>query len=998
MLQRIKDPSNPHLNYTSAICAVSALLAAGLISPSMVRAADAPAASEDLAEIVVVGSRIRRTNLDSPSPVQVITREESTSAGFSSTTEALQSTGVTAGASQINNAYGGFVTDGGPGANTLSLRSLGASRTLVLINGRRVAPAGTRGAVGSADLNVLPSALVDRIEVLKDGASSIYGSDAIAGVVNVITLQNINTFTVEGQYNRPFESGGEQGRLSLVGGTSSDRWRISGSAELLKRRDLKLKDRDWTRCNTDYLLDRETGARSDAIDPLTGQPKCYPITFTGSNGVTINTIGTPARPGVPAANNVGTAFNRWRPNSSVTTGVVGFEGVNNGTFITGLNVRDTFEPRMLEESLISPAEIATGFVQGSYDLQALGNGELYSELLYHRRDSEQTGYRQLTMDYRFGSIQIPSNLVFPTAFLAPQATTGGVPVGVRGFIGFGNDTSSQELTYYKPTVGIRGDLTFASGWRYDAYMTFSKSDASYTFESFLTDKVANASDVIASPVGTPANLNFGGVTCRINTTNPAEACVPFPRLNTATISGNLPQNFKDYIFRPVTGNTKYEETVFSAAFDGPLLDMPYGALQGVVGVEHRRAKINDQPDPNSVASNLFNLTSSLPTAGSDDVSEVFVELEAPLLADLPFANELTVNASYRITDYKSYGSDSTYKFGVVFSPVDWVSLRATTGTSYRAPALYEQFQGATTGFLAQANDPCNDYGAKSVIRARNCATQIPGNPTFQATLGITVLSLGSAAANLEAETSKNTTVGLIFEPKLGDIGELSFSADFFDVRIDNGVAQAGAGNILTRCYDDPSFNPSAGFCRLLTRGAVAPFALTVQNAYTNLATEISRGFDYTLRFEREVGPGKLRVTSQATQYRKQANKLFADETLDDYNGNIENPEWTGSIDAAYTTGRWRVRYGIDVVGKMDSTAFFEEAPPWILDTATYITHFGSVRYRDSGWEVTAGVRNIFNKEPPQISSGYYNRVGNAPLYSGFDYVGRTGFLSIAKEF
>ena len=195
---------------------------------------NAAAESEKLTEVVVVGSRIRRDTFNAPSPVQVVNREETTMAGFSSVGEALQSTAVTTGAAQINNAFGGFVTDGGPGANTLSLRGLGAGRTLVMINGRRIAPAGTRGAIGSADLNVLPTAITDRVEILRDGASSIYGSDAIAGVVNVITMKP-DGFTVDGQYDVPTEGEGAETRMSIVGGlkvsagTSRERWSIASA-------------------------------------------------------------------------------------------------------------------------------------------------------------------------------------------------------------------------------------------------------------------------------------------------------------------------------------------------------------------------------------------------------------------------------------------------------------------------------------------------------------------------------------------------------------------------------------------------------------------------------------------------------------------------------------------------------------------------------------------------------------------------------------------------
>ena len=185
-------------------------------------------------ELVVVGSHLRRDNFNTPSPIEVINREERLLAGTASITETLQSNAVTAGGAQINNAFGGFVTQGGPGANTLGLRGLGATRTLILLNGRRVAPAGTRGGVGAADLNVLPDAIVDRIEILKDGASSIYGSDAVAGVVNIITRQNINGITMEGSVEIPEHGGGNQYRVSVVGGYTNDRLSIAGSAEILR--------------------------------------------------------------------------------------------------------------------------------------------------------------------------------------------------------------------------------------------------------------------------------------------------------------------------------------------------------------------------------------------------------------------------------------------------------------------------------------------------------------------------------------------------------------------------------------------------------------------------------------------------------------------------------------------------------------------------------------------------------------------------------------------
>ena len=162
----------------------------------------AAAASEDQG-VVVVGSRIRRDRFSSGDPITVINRQAAVDAGFNSTAEVLQSVGVTGGTGQINDTFGGLVVEGGPGVNTLSLRGLGPTRTLVLLNGRRIAPAGTRGQVGAADLNVLPNSILDRIEVLNTGASSIYGSDAVAGVVNIVTLSKFNGLAVEASLQAP---------------------------------------------------------------------------------------------------------------------------------------------------------------------------------------------------------------------------------------------------------------------------------------------------------------------------------------------------------------------------------------------------------------------------------------------------------------------------------------------------------------------------------------------------------------------------------------------------------------------------------------------------------------------------------------------------------------------------------------------------------------------------------------------------------------------------
>lgn len=961
--------------------------AIALTAPAMAQTVPAPVQdTAQLDEVVVVGSRIRRDNFNAPSPTQVVTREEATLQGFASTTEALQSTAVTGGTSQINNSYGGYVTNGGPGANTIGLRGMGPSRTLVLLNGRRVSPAGSRGSVGSADLNVLPTSMIDRVEVLRDGASSVYGSDAVAGVVNIQTRKNFEGLTFEAQSNLPMEANGNGGstRLSLTAGARGDRWRAAGSIERYERDELTLRDREFTRCQTDgFRFD------NDYIDPLTGKSKCYPLTTTGSNGVTINTIGTNMLTGVAAAGAGGTSFNRWRPNSGVTSGLIGFEGVGGGA--NDLNVRDTFEDRMLNESLISPVDITTIYGEAGYQLNALGNAEVYGEALYNKRESSQTGYRQLSLDYAKGSPLIPANLSGSTAF-ADQGLNKGQDVGVRAFIGFGNDQSTQEQSFNRYVAGIKGDFLIPE-WRYDAYVSYSRSRSEYTSEQFLTNRLIESLDVVANPAG--------GFQCAQLASNPG--CVAAPALTTQTIGGVLPQDWVDYVFRPVKGITEYTEKVVAIGIDGPLFSLPAGQVMGFFGAEFRESEIDDTPGLDSQTGNTFNFSTSAITRGSDSVWEAFGEIEVPVLRDAPFAKELTLNGSFRYTDYDSYGDDTTYKIGLVYQPITGVTFRGTYGTSYRAPALFEQFVGATTGFLSNTNDRCNNYGAPNVNpnRVANCTAE--GLPTdWQSTRSVTVITAGGADAGLAAETSTNMTVGLVLQPTLPEAwGDLAFAVDYYEIEVENGVSRTGAGQILTRCYDSnpADFAADAGFCRLIDRNAAGE--LTVRDSYVNLATDNVKGLDYTVRYRKDVGPGTALFNLAVTQYTEISNKLFAEDPLDDYVGMIDNPEFTGTADVSYAWDKWRLRYGVEWIQGMDSYEFYEEDPAtsiYDLEVGDYFQHNTSVQYTADGWTVTAGVRNLWNENPPVISAGVYNRVGNAPLYSGYDYLGRTAFVNLTKSF
>jgi outer membrane receptor protein involved in Fe transport len=595
-----------------------------------------------------------------------------------------------------------------------------------------------------------------------------------------------------------------------------------------------------------------------------------------------------------------------------------------------------------------------------------------------------------------GSPLIPSNLVFKNGsgqqlvFLPAQSggITGTTPIAVRVFADYGNYNNRQTVDYVQANGGFKGKFFFPD-WRYDAFLGKSWSYSTYTTDLLLIDRLTQSLDVVSNGNGT--------FSCRL----PISGCVAAPMITPAVIGGTLPQAWRDFVTQPVTGITKYQESTASLSLDGPLpIALWGGDVKAALGIEYRKSFLDDEPANDSVRNNLYGFTSSAPTRGSDHVWEAYGELEIPIVRDRPLFKDLTVNVSGRHTQYHSYGGQNTYKVGGLYSPSSWLSFRGSYGTSYRAPALFEQFLGSTSGFQSQNSDPCNNWdasGANPVVAA-NCKSE--GLPTgFQAKTSITVLQRGGAATGLKAETSNALTFGGVLQPRFGDLGNLSLSADYFDVKVANGVSQLSFSTILSQCYGDARFR-SNSICNNVVRGTADPFPLTVTTGYLNVAHAEVSGIDFNLRYAVRVGPGRFSVDVSSTRFSKRYNQTLPTDQIFNLIGTINNPRWTGTLDANYRVHSWNLHYGVDYVGAMNSDAAFlgiSQAlrDTYLLSTPAYFLHNASVRYDDGHYGVVVGVRNIFDTIPPFISSGFYNRAGSAPLYSGYDYVGRTFFVNLS---
>jgi iron complex outermembrane receptor protein len=997
--------------WTAAAAALVTGLA-GMSSPALAQTdaneddeQQAQQAQEENDGIVVTGSRIRRSEFTSTSPVQIITSETSTLEGLVDTSAILQGSSVAAGSQQINNQYTGFVVEGGSGVNTLSLRGLGPTRTLVLLNGRRLNPAGTRGQVGAVDLNVIPSSAVERYEILKDGASSIYGSDAIAGVVNIITRQNLDGGVVGGSLAQTFDGGGEQYQLEASWGQTFDRGNYLISAEYTQIEELTFGDRDYLSCPQDLVrqapapaFGNQGGRILDLIDPATGQSKC----FERLEGVVDRLQG----PG-----------GRFIPNASATAGS-GFGGLNlngwqrvnlsfnqvssvlyPGRAVSTLNATELaaveaqwrqqqvntpqFDPRTSSRSAISPATRMTLMAQGSYDLTP--SIEIYGEALFNRRESEQHSWRQLFPNVSGANPNNPfTGLISRSIALVPT-------------------DGEQSVDTYRAVVGFRGDLPILNGWTYDVYAQYGWAEGDYTNDIIYNDRVLATTGAAACT--TTGITNISNFSCASVPTGVQYFLPSF------VSDGILPANQAEFLFGNETGTTFYRQNLLSGLVTGDLFDLPAGAVAAAVGFEYRQETIKDVPGLNARNGNLWGQTSAGITRGTDAVREVFGELEVPLLAGLPGIDLLTLNGSYRWTDYDSYGENDTYKVGINWQITPEYRLRATQGTSYRAPALYELFLANQTAFANQGNiDPCIFWEDDSNPNIRaNCAAV--GVPVGYTGVGSSALvTTGGGLGILDAETSDALTLGFVWTPSWTD---LNVAIDYFEIEVNDQVAQFGAANILAACYSDPGF-PNSPFCTLFQRDldpASTRFLqiLTVNNSYVNLNSQRTRGVDLTLRYEHEFSIGTFTLTSQST-FTFEDEIEFFDGTAEDFNGELFESDAAGNIELRFDRGDWTVFWATDWVSKASNTEDFGgdifgwRGTPYQAYYKQYAEftalHDASVRYQSDDWTVVAGIRNIFNEEPPAVSTGTTSRIGNAPafLINGDLLLGRTGFVSLTRRF
>ena len=920
----------------------------------------------ELGRVTVTGSLIKRQEYDSVSPVTVVTAESSRDIGLVETAEFLQQTSIAAGELQINNQFSGFVVEGGTGVQTLSLRGLGAQRTLVLLNGKRPGPAGTRGQVAAFDLNVMPSSILQRAEILKDGASSIYGSDAVAGVVNLITRRDIDSPELSFNTRVPLDGGGE---VYTVAGAMG--WDIGASgnatlaAEWYLHEPLRVRDRDFFGCPQDLINDAD-GNRIDREDRsiLAGTD------LEGCNNLYANTVidAVFGRRYIPSPD--GTTIGLipgYRPRVNPTYaggGQAYYEDVLNFDFYGSTQIIDRQE---------------RGSVFAGFDF-ALGDVTWSSELLYNNRKTNTHRYRQFFPLTGGATALIPVyRYANSPTFVTP------VPSGIaQPIMPFPSD-QEVEVDYYYASTSFDGYLGDNWSWGVDASYTYS--DGRYSSLGIVKSR---SGDVQFDPDAPLVNY-----------------------FDPAFLSGERMADLVAAIGEWNTGNTIYDQFVVTGVVTGDLYELPAGPLAAAFGAEYRRFSIDDQPSDLSRNNDLWGQTSAQVTKGDDAVKELFAEFELPLLRDQPGFDSLTLNLSGRVFDYDSVdGTDSVWKAGLGWQVNPAVMFRATKGTSYRAPGLFELYLGDQTGFQSQlAIDPCIQWGESTndFIRT-NCAAQgIPANYNGAAS-SATVVS-GGGAGILESETSEAFTAGIVLTPTNSPF---SMAFDYFNIEVNDQISQLGAGAILGGCYGSPVYPNS--FCNLFDRNPgshpTEPFKITeVRDQYININRQRTKGYDLLVRFEDDYAFGKLDVEGQFTYTLEDIVELFDSAQASgfassDQVGAIGRPQLVGNVRTALKRGDWTYTWNMNYVDGTQNlnlnpvhTYFGFPNARRDIWAESRLYHHASVRFDQPNWTVTVGLRNIFDETPPLVSSGVASRYGNVPAFATqYDWYGRSAFASFKYKF
>ncbi len=995
----------------------SKLLSAALIGASfglaqvVLAQSAAPASSgggqtgQQVEEVVVTGTLIARPDYNAESPISSLSSTAIAATGSPSLDVALAQMPQFAGAqgaAEVGDAQGSVGFSGGQ--SNSDLRGLGANRSLVLLDGRRLMPSSPDGTI---DLNTIPTAMIQNVEVVTGGASATYGSDAIAGVVNFKLKDHFSGLEINVQHGATTQGDGATNDISaLIGGDFAD---TKGHAVVA----LEYSDR--------ATVAGESRAFFRNIRELARPPEGVIASWGG---------GTPT---IAAVNSVLAGYSGTTPiaGSGNYNGQIGIN--TDGTMFTTAAAPNCVQNYKglgtYKGANISPnctkAEVALGqyfavqvplhkynaFATADYNVGQ--HVTVYGQINFSESSAlDQTGPG--STKGASGSIDVPLNSPFVTGNTALQTLLGSFATPTTGplhlaklMTAFGNRVETYTYDVWQAVGGAKGDIP-GTQLTWDVYATYGHSQ--FTNIGYNDQSLSAVRSIM------DGTANFQGS---------AGSCVGYawnPFGNQPVSAGCL-----QYAGRTDNSVNTQNQWMVQGTLQGPLFKLPAGDVRFAAGADYRKADFNYQPATVLALGDSLAYGSISPASGTQKVSELFGELLVPVLADKPFAEELSLDLGYRYSKYNTFSGKSTWKADVSWQPIDDLRFRGGYSVAIRAPSLYDLYgpttkQEVSIGVTPSAGDPCD---VNSVYRTGANAAKVMGLCQAQGVpaAALPTFTYGSASApnlngsntKLMPETAHTWSVGMVITPDPnGVLGGFRASVDYYNIEVTNAIGQLGSTDILPRCFNqdgvsNPTYTTSNAYCQRIIRDPATGNISEIQSGQFNFQTLTLDGIDtqigYTYPLTDTSSLSADTIISYLHSY--QVAGLLGSPTLNyagsigfgldsgtQFGGDISHPEWKANTALTYTYGpfsgtlRWRF---ISSMIHADRVADPKSATPGV-PAYNYFDIDAHYKINDN-FTLGAGINNIADKTPPFVSAAELTT--DAATY---DVIGRTYHVSLTADF
>tara|TARA_R110002096_G_scaffold42937_22_gene115608 strand:+ start:6598 stop:9537 length:2940 start_codon:yes stop_codon:yes gene_type:complete len=953
-------------NIRRSLISTTALCASTFFLPLYAAAEDAATAEDEnvFEEVVVTGSRIIRKDIESVSPITVTNAEEIKFSGHMRIEDMLN------GLPQLEAAEHAYEGNGTSGVATLDLRGLGSNRTLVLVNGRRMQPGGVKSY--SVDINQIPSSLLKRVEVLTGGASTTYGADAVAGVVNFIiddTFEGVKVSAGVGAYQHNNNNSYMQGLLDdagydypkgsaldgasynfdvAMGGSFADgRGHVSMYANYRQTNELHMDSRDYSSC---ALLTNSCGGSSNAVIPNfdfwnvdqgTGE-----IDFTTERWVQMDANG--------AFSDFDDNYYNYAPVNHWQRPDKRFAGGGFLTYELSDNAKAYMEVMMARDTTTGQYAPSGTFFNDNYKMKCS------SPLLSAAQVADICGTFGLSGDDEF-------------AFDVGKRNVEGGPRQ--------NQFTHNSMRF---VLGVKGDIT--DNWRYDTSLTYGATSSEDTYvNDFFAPNIRAALDVKLD--------SEGNMQCA-NEVAHKDGCVPY-----TLFSNNVTKEQADYLTATGILSGLTEETVFNGFVSGDLpLTLADDPVQAVFGLEYRKEHYRRTSD------NLFENGQLLGNGGavrsvdgSYDVKELFSELYVPMVQNKEFIQDLVLELGLRVSDYSTTGTVATYKAGLNWQVNDSIKFRGSYNRASRAPNVVELYSPQRLA-LWDGTDPC--AGATPIFTAAQCANT---GVTAAQYGNISVSSAGQyneiigGNPDLDKETGDTFTIGFVATPLEG----LTLNVDYWNIKISGLIDGVSSQLALDKCGE----TGNAVFCDLVNRGPSGSLWRGTTAAITstdqNLGYTKQSGIDFAGDYVMEMGEGSLNFKLLGSYLIDKFTQSFPGEADSEYdcvgriNGNCyPTPKWRHTASVIYNSGDfWQVGLKWRYFGKVTNPD--SERDNKDISAYSYLDLSAGFELSDNV-NLAMGINNILDRDPPMLNSSNSTTGNTKP--GTYDPLGRRLFATITAQF